>query len=367
MVEREEKGKTITIKINGKNHTFQDSKRQENKRMEGENHRDPLMEETDPNHTYDYPSALEAAASKETADEENFDWILPDESSDFNMDVQEYKMAKQPKKQNQKGIGTISKNFKKNNRHGMRSSVFLTVFFAILLGTSFGLLLLKLVITENEIASDQPVIAEPIPEKTEDTPAGGGGTESITLEPLSTFVVQGGVFSNKEAADQMKDEAVQLGAPAQVVEMNGQAILYVSVADSIEHAKEIGAQLKNKGIEVFAKPITFDGKTLKDLQGQDRKVMEAAGAIYQSLAAGAAEAAVSQTISAATLENAEKQGSILKDITEDKLKHDGVISIKAELDQALGQLRAFKQTPDPSIQTKLQQHLLAFLAAYHSM
>lgn len=367
MVEREEKGKTITIKINGKNHTFQDTERQENKRMEAENHRDPLIEETDQNNKYDYSSALEAAATKEAADEENFDWILPDESSDFNMDVQEYKIAKQPKKQNQKGIGSISKNFKKNNRNGMLSSVFLTVFFAILLGTSFGLLLLKLVITENEIASDQPVIAEPIPEKTEDTPAGGGGTETITLEPLSTFVVQGGVFSNKAAADQMKDEAVQLGAPAQVVEMNGQAILYVSVADSIEHAKEIGAQLKNKGIEVFAKPITFDGKTLKDLKGEDKKVMEAAGAIYQSLSVGASEAAASQTISASTLENAEKQGSILKDITEDKLKHDGVISIKEELDQALGQLRAFKQKGEPSIQIKLQQHLLAFLAAYHSM
>lgn len=364
-MEREEKGKTITIKINGKNHTFQDTECQENKRLKGENHRDPLIEETDQNNKYDYSSALEAAASKETADEENFDWILPDESSDFNMDVQEYKITKQPKKQNQKGIGTIGKNFKKNNRNGMLSSVFLTVFFAILLGTSFGLLLLKLVITENEMVVDQPVTAEPAPEKTEDTPA--GGTETITLEPLSTFVVQGGVFSNKEAADQIKDEAVQLGAPAQVVEMNGQAILYVSVADSIEHAKEIGAQLKNKGIEVFAKPVTFDGKTLNDLQGEDRKVMEAAGAVYQSLAAGASEAAASQTISASTLENAEKQGSILKDITEDKLKHNGVISIKAELDQALGQLRAFKQTPDPSIQTKLQQHLLAFLAAYHSM
>ncbi|WP_102274406.1 SPOR domain-containing protein [Cytobacillus massiliigabonensis] len=365
MVDREEKGKTITIKINGKNHTFNEIVRHENERMKVENHRDLLIEETDHNNKYDYSSAIEAAASKEAADEENFDWILPDESSDFDMDVQEYKMAKQPKKQNQMGIGAISKNFKKNNRNGMLSSVFLTVFFAILLGTSFGLLLLKLVITENEIAADQPVIAEPIPEKTEDTPA--GGTESMTLEPLSTFVVQGGVFSNKEAAEQMKDGVAQLGAPAQLVEMNGQAILYLSVADSIELAKDIGAQLKSRGIEVFAKPITFDSKAMKDLQGEERKIMEAAGAIYQSIAAGASEAAASQTVSPPTLEKAEKQASILKGIDEDKLKHEGVIAIKTELNQAIEQLRAYNKSPDPSIQTKLQQHLLGFLAAYHSL
>lgn len=366
MVDREEKGKTITIKINGKNHTFLETARKENERLKMENKSEKLLEETVQNNKYDFSSAIEAAASKEAADEENFDWILPDESSDFDMDVQEYKITKQPKKQSQKGIGAISKNFKKN-RNGMLSSVFLTVFFAILLGTSFGLLLLKLVITENETPVDQSVIAEPAPEKTEDTPAGTGETVSVALDPLSTFIVQGGVFSNKGAAEQMKDGAIQLGAPAQVVEMNGQAFLYVSVADSIEHAKEIGAKLKSKGIEVFAKPITFEGKTLKDLQGEERKVMEAAVAIYQSLAAGASEAAAGQTISASTLEEAEKQGSILKNISEDKLKHEGVIAIKTELDQAIEQLKAYKQTPDLSIQTKLQQHLLGFLAVYQSL
>ncbi|WP_419393646.1 stage II sporulation protein B [Cytobacillus praedii] len=367
MVDREEKGKTITIKINGKNHTFLETARKENERLKMENKSERLIEETVQNNKYDYSSAIEAAASKEAADEENFDWILPDESSDFDMDVQEYKIVKQPKKQSQKGIGAISKNFKKNNRNGMLSSVFLTVFFAILLGTSFGLLLLKLVITENETPVDQPVIAEPATEKTEDTPASVGEKESVALDPLSTFIVQGGVFSNKGAAEQMKDGTIQLGAPAQVVEMNGQAFLYVSVADSIEHAKEIGVKLKSKGIEVFAKPITFEGKTLKDLQGEERKVMEAAGAIYQSLAAGASEAAAGQTISASTLEEAEKQGSILKNISEDKLKHEGVIAIKTELDQAIEQLRAYKQTPELSIQTKLQQHLLGFLAVYQSL
>jgi stage II sporulation protein B len=356
-VDRQEKGKTVTIKINGRNHTFQESAKQENERLFEETFQD--------NNNIDYSSVMEAAASKEAVEEENFDWILPDESSDLDMEVKEYKIAKQPKKQNSKGLGAISKSFKKNNRNGMLSSVFLTVFFAILLGTSFGLLLLKLVITENEAAVEQPVIAKPAPEKTEDAPA--GGKETAALEPLSTFIVQGGVFSNKEAAEQMKDEAIQLGASAQVVEINGQFILYLSAADSIEHAKAMGVQLKTKGMEVFAKPITFDGKSLEGLQAEEKKVMEAAGAIYQSLAAGASEAAAGQTISAPTLENVEKQGSILKDIPADKLKHEGVITIKTELDQAIQQLNTYSKAPDPSSQTKLQQHLLTFLAAYLSM
>ncbi|MFE8696881.1 stage II sporulation protein B [Cytobacillus sp. FJAT-53684] len=357
-----ENGKTVTIKINGKNHTFKETESIESDRLAAKGNSEQSSEHFPKEGAYF--SSIEAAASKETAEDDQFDWILPDESSASDVEVKEYQIAKQPRKTNKKGMGNFSNSLKKNKKNGLLSRMFLTVFFAILLGTSFGLLLLKLVITENETATEQPVVAQPAPEETNNQPE---GAETIALEPLSTFVVQGGVFSSKEAAEQIKETAIQMGAPAEVVEINGQATLYLSVADNIEHAKEIGTQLKNKGLEVFAKPISFDGKSLDNLQGEEKQILEAAQAIYQSFTIGASEAASSMSISAPTLENIEKQSEALNGIKGDSLKHEGVIALKGELDQALQQLDSYKQTPDQTTLTKLQQHLLSFLAVYHSL
>ncbi|MBP2240586.1 stage II sporulation protein B [Cytobacillus eiseniae] len=353
-MDRQNKGKTITIKINGTNQTYQETKAKEKEievdRFEANNDR--------------YISTNETAATKEVGDDENFDWILPDDSTDEEIEIEEYKIAKPSKKKETKTFGALSVNFKRKNRNGMLTSVFITVFFAILLGTSFGLLLLKLVTTENPVENELPVVADPVVEEPVNQT---DGEETLTLEALSTFIVQGGVFSTKESAEGMKETTIQLGAPAQVIESNGQFILYLSVADRIEYAKEIGEKLKSQGLEVFAKPISFDSKSLDGLQPEEKKVMESIQKLYQSLTTAVSEAQVAMSISAPTFENIEKNSAELSGIENSKLQIEEIIQLKAEVDQAIQQVNALKQSPDQATAMKLQQRLLSFLAIYQSL
>lgn len=349
-MDKSRNGKTITIKINGKNRSYEETKAE-------------MLEDGQKDHEkeLDYFASKEAAASKEAVEDDSFDWILPDES--FESDIKEYTIVKQPKQTNKKGIGAISKNFKKNNRNGLLTSVFIAVFFAILLGTSFGLIMLKLVTTEKAIETNETVVAQSNPEE-EKEPV---GSVTLALEPLSTYVIQGGVFSNIEAAKKIQEESIQNGVPAQIVEINDQAFLYLSVADSIEHAKTIGTQLSGKGIEVFAKPITLGGKSLEGLQSEEKKLLEAVPIFYEILATSAAEASVASEIPEALAESAEKQAAVLADIKVNQMKNEKVLSIRTELQSAMEQMRKYKQSPNPEVLTKLQQHLLGFLAAYQSL
>lgn len=350
-VDKPGKGKTITIKIDGKNRSFEETKAEK-----------IAYDQKDYEKEVDHFASKEAAASKEVVEDDNFDWILPDEPPESV--IKEYTITKQQKQTNKKVIGVISSNFKKNNRNGLLTSVLIAVFFAILLGTSFGLIMIKLVTTEKAIEPAEPVIAQPKSDPKKNQPT---GVETLVLEPLSTFVIQGGVFSSTEAAKQIQEESIQKGIPAQIVEINGQAFLYLSVADSIEHAKNIGKQISGKGIEVFAKPITLEGKSLEGLQSEEKKLLEAVPTLYEILATSAAEATVASEIPEALAESAEKQAAALTKIEASQMKNEKVLSIKTDMESAIEQMRKYKQSPNPDVLTKLQQHLLSFLAVYQSL
>ncbi len=359
MVEGPEKGRTITIKINGKHRSYKENLVEEGQKEDIKIER--LQEEVK-TEKWDNMSLEESAAAKETADDDSFDWILPEDT--IETDLKEYKIATQTKKTSKKGNGTFGQSFKKNRHKGFLTSVFITVFFAILLGTGFGFIMLKLVITENSAEMEQPVIAEPVAEEEVKQPE---GSETAVLQPLSTFVIQGGVFSNIEAAKQIEGEHIQKGISSKVIETNGQAVLYLSTASSIEDAKVIGNQFKDKGYEAFAKPITLEEKSLEGLLPAEKKIINAAPTIYQAIAEGATEAATKQTLSDANADKIAAQIESIKTIKEDQLKNKGIISLNNELNHAQQQLMAYKGTKDSTALTKVQQHLLEFVSVYQAL
>ncbi|CAM3458000.1 hypothetical protein GCM10009865_35540 [Aeromicrobium ponti] len=347
-------GKTITIKINGKDRPFQEK----NEEKQKETWKPKDLERKENNEETEFFASIQTAAAKEADD--SFDWILPEETE--NSEIKEFKVATPPKPPAKKGFSTLAKNFKRKNKQGFLTSIFLAVFFAVLLGISFGFIMLKLVFTDQAAETVTPPVTE--------TPAVSGeqaGTETASLDPLATFVVQGGVFSNNEAAKQIQEANAQKGANSHLIEMGGQTFLYLGVSDSIEHAKEMGADLKSKGIDVFAKEITFDAKSIEGLNAVEKKLLEMAPSLYHTLSAGAASAAVEKSIPAGLLEDIKKQSANLNELQADKIKNQELISIKEELENASKQMDAFQQSGDAASAGKVQQHLLAFLAAYQSL
>lgn len=207
--------KTITIKINGKDRPFQEKKEE----MKEKSWDPRQLDRQKKQDQTEFFASIQTAAGKEADD--SFDWILPEETEDE--DIKEYKIAAPPKSPAKNGLSTLARKFRGRNKQGFLTSIFLAVFFAVLLGTSFGFIMLKLVFTDQ---AAETVVAPPINEKpaagSQQTPAGSAG-----LETIATYVVQGGVFSNSEAAQQIKDANSQKGVYSQSITMGEQTFLFL--------------------------------------------------------------------------------------------------------------------------------------------
>ena len=356
ILDRPEKEKTITIKINGQHRSFVENRLPKNEgKNEGENEDTAVKKQKTFKKIPEQTGKLESAAAKEL-EEDDFDWILPEEME--TPSIKEYNILPKPKKQKKKR----SFSFGKQPKNSFLTSVFLTVFFAVVLGTSFGFIMLKLVITENTIEKDQPVMAEKQAEEKIQTP-----TEEVKLASIPASIVQGGVFSSAESAKTIQEELVQKGVPAQIIELDGKAYIYLGVADSIEHAKAIGSQLKSKGVEVFAKEITLPEKTLDGISSEEKRLLNSLSSVYSALAAGAADGMLSQAISEQSAENIKKQEAVFKTIDSSQLKNEKIVQIEKDLKESFAQVNAYQASKDQAALTKLQQSLLDFMGIYQTL
>lgn len=349
------KPKTITIKINGKERPVE-----ERKIISWESNRPPL-EKKDPFEAMDELTAKEVAASQEVKEEDEFDWILPE--IEVDEELREYKMApKKTKGKGSKGIITPIKK-KKSNQKKILPSILLTVFLAVLFGSSLGVLLLKMVISETTTETGGTPVDENPPEEETNSPA---ITTSLQLQPITGYVVQGGAFSNIEAASTEASLMVDKGLPAKPIEIEGKAYLFVGLGNSLPNAKAMGTEINNsKGIETFAKEIQIGGGEKSELVESEKALLEMAPSLYESLSDISTSASVSASIPAelqeALDENLEKWNEI------GKIEDTQLLELKTELDGAITNLKNYGQNQDAQNLVQVQQHLLNFLALYGSL
>ena len=119
-------------------------------------------------------------------------------------------------------------------------------------------------------------------EQKEETPIAAGSAE-LTLPSLSTSVVQEGVYASQEGAEQIQTTLKEKGIPAGIFSVDGKFALFIGVASNIEHAKEIGQAFKASGTDTFSKEFIIKEKTVSNLQEEEKKVLELAPAVYQTL------------------------------------------------------------------------------------
>ncbi|MFY2154873.1 hypothetical protein ACOSZF_04160 [Cytobacillus firmus] len=346
--------KTITIKINGKDRPFQEKKEEK----KGKSWDLRQLDSQKKQEQTEFFASIQTAAGKEADD--SFDWILPEETED--VDIKEYKIAAPPKSTAKNGLSTLAGKFRGRNKQGILTSIFLAVFFAVLLGTSFGFIMLKLVFTDQAAETAVPPINEKPAAANQQTPSAAADLETIT-----TYVVQGGVFSNSEAAQQIEEANSQKGVYSQSIKMGEQTFLFLGVSGSLEEAKEIGADLKSEGIDVFAKEVAFEGKAIEGVNAEEKKLAEIAPALFQSLSEGAASASLGSSITPETAEKIESRIKTVNELQADQIQNKSLISVREELLNASKQIDTYQQSGDAAAAGKIQEHLLGFLAAYQSL
>ncbi|WP_404329424.1 SPOR domain-containing protein [Mesobacillus maritimus] len=338
-----DKHKTITIKINGKERSHKDEKPKSEKQAQAS-----TGSEAKPK----IKAWNETAAAKESA-EDSFDWVLPELSEE---DEKDFKVVPKSKENKQRGfrLPGLPQPPNKNRRNSspIFSRIALNVLLAVALGLGFGMIILNTV-KPDTLETVVPANTAPAKDKPSEGGSGTGtgtGSESLELPALSTFVVQGGVFSSKDSANTAVKELEGKGINAQAVAVNGQYALLLGMASSLEDAKAVGTDLESKGAEVFSKPLELGGFSMEGLTKEESGVLKIAPELFATLSGGdfSNPAAV------------EGQLANLKKIDKAKIGNKEIMAAKEHLEQGA---TAFLAKDNAGV----QKESLAFLASWQSL
>jgi stage II sporulation protein B len=352
-MDKPNKGNTITIKINRKDLP---PKEQGDLTPEQRKIKDQPVSHLSEN------GEQETAAAKERIEEgETFDWILPTkkgatESKDNKIVSEKIEVAKSELKLPPFLNNKVNKW--KKPKKGVVTPIFLAIFLAVLVGTTFGLTLLKMVLPEQVTNGEPPVVGT---EQKNETPIVTGSVE-LTLPSLSASVVQEGVYGSQDSAKQTQTSLKEKGTPAEVFSVDGKFAIFIGVAQNIEAAKTLGQSFKASGMDTFSKGFNVEEKKVSNLQEEEKKLLELSPKLYQTLLAS-----LSNGIPAEMKESFEQQSATLTKIDKSKIQNKEISNMYSELEAASTQLKKSDENLDPQTLNLVQQHLLSFLSSYQRL
>ena len=341
-------GKTITIKINGQNRPFHEESAKielgisEDSKQETLKHSESLT--TNQAHE-------EAAAAKELPDE-SFEWILPEseplqiESSDAPQDHTSH----HPQKTGKKNLG------------GLKPIIF-SVIFAVIIGTTLGIVMLKLVIKDYRKSAS---VVTPAPQTVEKNPSADEKEPApAVLKSWTSYVVQGGAYSSQNSAAAAAKQAGKSGIPAQDFVINGQHFLFLGVADSSENARKLKSAYQNID-GIFSKSITIPEKKFTNITENERLFLKDAASLFPILTKSTSDSEFISANPKEILSTITSLESTIKNMDDQELKNKKLIELKTEITAASEQVKAYLKKKDHSTLLKAQQHLLTFLSIYYS-
>lgn len=359
-MDKPNKGNTIKIKLNGEDQSYQDVPPQK----DTEANVDPIPKVIKINSNLLESDVFSETAAAEESVDESFDWIIPESSEN---DIEEFKVvsSKSGKKTSLPKIASFSSNINIKKKNGRPlGSILISAAFAVLIGTTIGVVMLKLMVST---PSDKSVVTEPpvVTENTDtpDTKTTDSKNTSGVISQVSTYVIQGGVFTSEAGAQETSTSLASNGVPSQSVEMDGKHFLFLGVADSIEAAKALGAQYKENGIEeVFAKPLLLDEKKISNITESEKTFLKAVPTIYQTLSLATSTALITKSLP----DDSSNALTDIEDLLKSSVKSEKVKNLKAELVGAEEKVIAFQESKDEKNLSDAQQHLLNFLSLYFS-
>lgn len=132
--------------------------------------------------------------------------------------------------------------------------VLVAVFSAIMTGTVLGVIMLNMFVNMNE-DSAQGTSSE-VPALTGGDEASGvaaGEGTSAAIEAIEAFVLQAGVFSGRENAEEWAGKFDAAGLPTVIWERDGKFFLLAGIGATEEQAKQSAAQLETYEFDIFVK------------------------------------------------------------------------------------------------------------------
>lgn len=349
-------GKRMTIKINGEKSPSIKLKKEPPKAA------DVLEQQEYVSEKEKKATMVETAATQET--EESFDWILPEQDTAQN-ELALNQPAKNSKQRKGIRLPALSNVEKKNV--GSLKSIAISALFAVLLGTGFGVVMLKLVIPDN----NKPLaVAKKAGPSTEigTTKKDLGSMAVVTIKPFTVNMVQAGVYTKKETAQKITNQIIKKGIPADMMTWQGKYYIFLGIADSLENAKGLGKMYENNGMDtLFSKNITIPEKQLSKITVSEKNVMEDAIAAVPVLINLTSKALNGEKMAIIDLNSLSKLNTKLTGIDNKKMGNKQINDLKLEITGAIKQINEYQRNKDRHLLEKAQQHLLTFLSLYYSL
>lgn len=137
-----------------------------------------------------------------------------------------------------------------NKKFGFRilKPILVAVSSAVIIGSILGFIMLRMF---GGIETEAPgQIANPVTGVSENTADEQSGKQAITLEAMNTFVLQGGVFSKQQNAEEWANIFSEAGMPTMMWERDGQVFLLAGPTNTKEQGNEVADQFSELDIYV---------------------------------------------------------------------------------------------------------------------
>nr|WP_240465324.1 SPOR domain-containing protein [Neobacillus thermocopriae] len=225
--------------------------------------------------------------------------------------------------------------------------------------------MLKLVIIDSDEQSNSQPQSTIVEKETGDNEKEPVKDVSASIPELSTYIIQGGVFSSKEGAEETAKEIKSKGIPYSIIEIDGKHYLLLGVGDSLETAKVIVSKYKEDGVEdAFAKSLLIDKRNVSGMNETEQSFIESIPTIYQTIATATTSGFSSNTISEEAFKEMNSKEEQLK---KSSIENEKIKKIQSELLSANEKVNAFHQSKDTKKLKEAEQHLLNFLSVYYSL
>lgn len=360
--EKPENRKTITIKINGKDRPFQ--KKDTDETME---RNEPSVFHKDQNNKKkeDTVFSEESAAGQEAELEESFDWILPapEEMPAKNKEKSMFSFQSPLSKKDKPSSFSKSVKSKEGKKKSLPkeivASIFFAVFFAVILGTSFGFILLNMVSSDQTSTTNGNITASANISQNNDGQA-SSATESATKADISTYVLQANVFSNEERAKNDQKKLTEEGTVSQIIPLEEKQFLLLGVTSNLEDAKIWQKEVEGS----YAKEMIFNGKEVNNVSKEEKAVIEGSSAIYYSVLQIVTSAQFDKAISEDDRSKLEEELAIVDEKNVSAITNEKIQTMATHL--AKGGEIAMNLTTNSSQKEieAVQQQLLDYLATY---
>ncbi|WBL13990.1 hypothetical protein [Sutcliffiella sp. NC1] len=353
------KEQEVKININGKKRVVEEKKNMK------KNDAPTLQDETDEGRPIIIVDETAAAIEKE----EEFDWVLPDkeviekkeekeQNSTSTSYIEDLRALNQGKP---KGGKPSKSSWKKKSSFSPSKQWIISIMLAIGVGLGFGgVILYAMNIASTPTEPSAPVF-NPIPdgEKTNDNEGGDppAGTGQYTFPALPVAVLQGGVFSSKDGANEVARTYEQKGMAGVTIEDDNVRV-YVAIGDSVGVMKAIGDSMEQIGTEKeYAKDFLIPEKSWTGLTEQDVTMMEEAQPLFAELVTLSSKLLSGSSVDEQALAASRARAEKIASVSNESLS-ESMVKIKEDIVGAFTNVQTFASSQSKEELWKAQQKLL---------